>query len=44
MLYIKIQPQNFLVILEEDIKVFLPYIGMVAILFSGVEPLSIQLR
>ena len=39
MLYTKIQPQNFFGVGEEDIKkVFLPYMGMAAILFNGAEP------
>ena len=40
MLYIKVQPQSFLGSGEEDFEVFLPYMGMVAILFNGVEPLE----
>ena len=39
MLYTKIQPQSFLGF-EEDLKCFLPYIGLVAILFNGVEPIE----
>ena len=37
-LYTKIQPQNFLRTGEEDFYVFLPYMGMAAILFNGAEP------
>ena len=37
MLYTKIQPQSFLGS-EEDFKVYLPYMGMTAILFNSVEP------
>ena len=36
--YTKIQPQSFLGSGEEDFSVFLPYIGMEAILFSSTEP------
>ena len=38
MLHTKIQPQSFLRTGEEDFQVFLPYMGMAAILFNGVEP------
>ena len=38
MLYTKIQPQSFLHSGEEDFYVFLPYMGMVAILFNCAEP------
>ena len=38
MLYTKIQPQSFLGSGEEDIEVFLPYMGIAAILFSGEKP------
>ena len=38
MLYTKIQPQSFLGSGEEEFEVFLPYIGMAAILFNGAEP------
>ena len=38
MLYTKIQPQSFFGSEEEDFYVFLPYMGMVAILFNGAEP------
>ena len=38
MLYTKIQPQSFLGSGEKDFKVFLPYMGMVAILFYRAEP------
>ena len=37
MLYIKFQPQSFLVSGEEHIKCFLPYIGIATILFNGTE-------
>ena len=33
-----IQPQRFFGAGEEDIKVFLSYMGMAPILFNGVEP------
>ena len=39
MLFTKIQPQSFLGS-EEDLKCFLPYIGLVAILFNDVEPVE----
>ena len=38
MLYTKIQTQSFLSTWEEDFYVFLPYMGMTAILFSDAEP------
>ena len=40
MIYTKIQSQSFLVLEKKIFKcfVFLPYMDMVAILFSGVEP------
>ena len=38
MLYTKIQPQSFLGSGQEHFKAFLPYIGMTAIWFNGVEP------
>ena len=38
MLYTKIQPQSFLSIGEKDFQVFLPYMGMAAILFNDAEP------
>ena len=38
MLYAKIQPQSFLGSGKEDFKVFLPSMGMAAILFNGAEP------
>ena len=38
MLYTKIQPWSFLGSGEEDSYVFLPYMGMVAILFNYLEP------
>ena len=38
MLYTKIQPQSFTGFGEEDFLVFLPYMGMAAILFNGMEP------
>ena len=38
MLYTKIQPWNFLGSGEEDFYVFLPYMGMAAILFNFAEP------
>ena len=38
MLYTKIQPQSFLSTGEEDFYVFLPYMGMAAILFNDAEP------
>ena len=37
-LYTKIQPQSFLGSGEEDFKVFLPYMGIAAILFNCEEP------
>ena len=37
MLYTKIQPQSFLSPGEEDF-LFLPYMGMAAILFNGAKP------
>ena len=37
MSYTKFQPQNFLSSWEEYLNVFLPYMGMVAILFNGAE-------
>ena len=37
MLYTKIQPQSFLSTREEDFQVFLPNMGMAAILFSDAE-------
>ena len=37
MLYTKIQPQSFLSTGEEDFKVFVPYMGMVAILFNDAK-------
>ena len=37
-LYIKIQHQSFLGSGEEDFEVFLPYMGMAAIVFNGAEP------
>ena len=40
MLYTKNQPQSFFGSGEEDTQVFLPYMGMVAILFNGCK--SIQ--
>ena len=36
MLYTKIQPRSFLGSGEEDFQVFLPYMGMVAILINGL--------
>ena len=36
MLYTKIQPQSYLG--SEDFKVYLPYMGMTAILFNSMEP------
>ena len=38
MLYAKIQPQRFLASGEEDIKMFLPYMGNAVILFNVAEP------
>ena len=38
MLYTKIQPQSFLGSGGEYFYVFLPYMGMAAILFDGAEP------
>ena len=38
MLYTMIQPQSFLGSIEENFKCLLPYVGMAAILFNGVEP------
>ena len=38
MLYTKIQPWSFLGSGEEDFEVFLPYMGMAAILLNDVEP------
>ena len=38
MLYTRIQPQSFLSTGEEDFWVFLPYMGMAAILFNDAEP------
>ena len=38
MLYTKIQPQSFLGYGEGDLKVFLPYMDMIAILFDGAKP------
>ena len=38
MLYAKNKPQSFLSTGEEDFEVFLPYMGMAAILFNGAEP------
>ena len=38
MLHTKIQHQSFLGSGEEDFEVFLPYMGMAAVLFNGVEP------
>ena len=38
MLYTKIQPQRFLGSGEEEFYVFLPYIGMAAILIYGPRP------
>ena len=38
MLYTKTQSQSFLASEEEDIWVFLPYMAIVAILFSGTGP------
>ena len=38
MLYIKIQSENFLCSEEEGFEVFLPYIGMAAILFNSAKP------
>ena len=38
MLYTEIQPQSFLGSGEEDFLVFLPHMGMAAILFDGAEP------
>ena len=38
MLYTKIQPQSFLGSGEEDFWVFLPYMGMAAILIDGSWP------
>ena len=41
MLYTKIQPRSFLVSEEEISKcLFLPYMGMVAVLFNNAEPLN----
>ena len=37
MLYTKIQPWSFLGSGEEDFYVFLPYMGMAAVLFNGME-------
>ena len=36
--YTKIQPQSFLGSGEKDFKVFIPYMGMVAILLNDEEP------
>ena len=38
MLYAKIQPQSFLSTGEGDCYVFLPHVGMAAILFNDAEP------
>ena len=38
MVYFKIQSQSFLGSGEEDFFVFLPYMGMAAILFNATEP------
>ena len=38
MLYTKIQLQTFLCSGEKDIELFLPYIGMAAILFNVTDP------
>ena len=38
MIYIKFQPQSFLGSGEVDFHVFLPYMGMAAILFNCAEP------
>ena len=38
MLYTKVNLKAFLGFGEEDFKCFLPYMGMVAILFNGAEP------
>ena len=38
MLYTKIQPQSFLSTGEEDFYMFLPYMGIAAILFNDAEP------
>ena len=38
MLYTKIQPQSFLVLKNKISKGLLLYMGMVVILFNGVEP------
>ena len=37
MIYTKIQPQNLLGSGKEDLKCFLPYMDMTAILFNGAE-------
>ena len=39
-LYTKIQPESFLGSGEEDFYAFLPYMGMLAILFNGTEPIK----
>ena len=38
MLYTKIQPQSFPGSREEDLQMFLPYMGMATILFNSAEP------
>ena len=40
MLYTKIQSQSFLGSREDDFKVFLPYMGMAAILFIARNDLN----
>ena len=40
MLYTQVQPQSFLGS-GEDFQVFLPYIGMAAILLNGTEPFKV---